>query len=146
MYPFTNWNSALESNSPLFSRPSSYRPSPQVSNPPPYMNKDEARTMVFLKMIPMLSQYLFSQAFPNFKNTFIKNFQKEREEREGESERERCGGRVQTSSCTYCTYKREKLGGVYAKQGKSHIAILVCLRCTISRNLASSFFCISVLH
>ena len=36
-----------------------------------------------------------------------------------------------------------KAGGVYAEPRKSRVAILVCRRRAISRNLASSFSCIS---
>ena len=37
-----------------------------------------------------------------------------------------------------------KVGGVYAEQRKSRVAIRVCRRHAISRNLASSISCISV--
>ena len=46
---------------------------------------------------------------------------------------------------TYGMYRYAgKDGGVYAEPRKSRVAILVCRRCAISRNLASSFSCISV--
>ena len=43
MYPSTNWNSGLDSNNPLVSRPSSYRSSHLVSDPPPYVKEEAAR-------------------------------------------------------------------------------------------------------